>query len=210
MTSLSVTVIVAAHNCAPTIDRAIASALEQAETAEVIVVDDASSDDTVVRAGAWTERDGRVHVISLSENAGPAGARNRAMDAATGDVLAILDSDDFFGPGRLAHLLGDVGWDMAADNVVFVREDATDTLDFAALPGADCGFDDLGLGRFVRGNLSDGLRARGEMGFLKPLMDRRFLERNGLRYDPSLRLGEDYDLYMRMLLAGARFRVTLR
>ena len=42
------------------------------------------------------------------------------------------------------------------------------------------------------------------MGFLKPLMRRAFLDRHGLRYGP-LRLGEDYDLYARALILGARF-----
>lgn len=210
MTSPAVSVIIAAHDCAGTLDRAIGSALAQIETAEVIVVDDASSDDTVTRAEAWERREGRVRVIALSRNGGPAGARNRGFDAATGDTLAILDSDDFLIPGRLGYLLAEPDWEMAADNVVFVRGRSADTLDGDSFSGTGYGFFTVDTKRFVSGNRTDSRRARGEMGFLKPLMSRAFLLQHGLRYDETLRLGEDYDLFTRILLAGARFRVTTR
>ena len=63
---------------------------------------------------------------------------------------------------------------------------------------------------FVEGNLSQKGAARCELGFLKPVMRRAFLERHGLRYDPQLRLGEDYDLYTRCLMKGARFALSHR
>jgi hypothetical protein len=46
---------------------------------------------------------------------------------------------------------------------------------------------------------------RKELGYLKPLIRRSFLDHHGLRYDEGLRLGEDYALYARALAAGARF-----
>ena len=45
------------------------------------------------------------------------------------------------------------------------------------------------------------------LGYLKPLFLRSFMEEAGCRYDPSLAIAEDYDLVLRLLLAGARFRV---
>ncbi len=48
---------------------------------------------------------------------------------------------------------------------------------------------------------------RGEIGFLKPLMRRAFLDQHGLRYNETLRLGEDYDLYARALANGARYKI---
>lgn len=208
MSTPSVSVLIAAHDCAPTLARAVASALDQPETSEVIIVDDASGDDTRACAADWAVRDNRVRLVALDANVGPAGARNRAIDVATGDLLALLDSDDFFLPGRLARLLSQPDCDMIADNVAFVTETSARTLDFAILPGEGLGFESIDACRFIRGNLASADHARGELGFLKPLMSRRFLQRNDLRYDETLRLGEDYDLYVRMLLAGARFRVT--
>ena len=45
---------------------------------------------------------------------------------------------------------------------------------------------------------------RQELGFLKPLIRRSFLDAQGLRYRNDLRLGEDFDLYARALALGAR------
>lgn len=61
---------------------------------------------------------------------------------------------------------------------------------------------------FVVSNLSAAHGGRREMGFLKPLMSRSFLERQGLVYDPGIRLGEDYVLYAQALLCGAVFLLT--
>ncbi len=204
----TVSVLIAAHDCAPTVGRAIASALAQPETQEVVVVDDASGDGTRACVAGWAARDGRVRLIPLDVNTGPASARNRAMQEAGGDVFALLDSDDFFAPGRLARLLAEPGWDMCADNIAFVTEQGAENLDFSALPGVGDDFETINAATFCRGNLASSGHTRGEMGFLKPLLSRAFLRRHDLWYDETLRLGEDYDLYVRLLLAGARFRVT--
>jgi hypothetical protein len=60
---------------------------------------------------------------------------------------------------------------------------------------------------FVRGNLTSRHGGRRELGFVKPLMSRAFLREHGLVY-PDLRLGEDYALYARALVSGARFVLT--
>jgi succinoglycan biosynthesis protein ExoU len=67
---------------------------------------------------------------------------------------------------------------------------------------------DLTLSEFARGNLPTKARRRRELGFLKPIIRRAFLDAHGIRYDPRLRLGEDLLLYSRCLMAGARFKVV--
>ena len=66
----------------------------------------------------------------------------------------------------------------------------------------------LDLSTFVLSNISRPLEPRAELGFLKPLIRRRFLDERALRYDPGLRLGEDYALYVRALMAGATFKIV--
>ena len=61
---------------------------------------------------------------------------------------------------------------------------------------------------FIDGNISRPGQMRRELGFMKPLMRRGFLDRHAMRYDETLRLGEDYALYTEALLRGARFRLT--
>ncbi|WP_171179585.1 glycosyltransferase family 2 protein [Ruegeria sp. HKCCD8929] len=208
--SACVTVIIAAFNAQTTLSRAIRSALVQPETAEVIVVDDASGDDTCAVARDEVERDPRVRLIRQETNQGPAAARNRALDAATSEFVAVLDSDDVFLPQRLELLLSCPSIDMVADNIAFVTQEHLATavgLDWSAIAPD---FTPLGTTEFVLGNLRKQGVSRGELGFLKPVLSRAFLEKHKLRYDPALRLGEDYDLYVRMLLAGARMCLTRR
>jgi succinoglycan biosynthesis protein ExoU len=204
-----VAVLIAAHNAAATIGAAVRSALAQPEAREVIVVDDASNDGTGKIALAAAQGDNRLHVLSAERNLGPAAARNVAIAASSAPIIALLDADDLFLTGRLGALLAQPGWDLIADNIVFLPPGA----DPAALLSGDApapGLSALDLAGFVRGNLPREGQERGELGFLKPLIRRDFLDRFGLRYDPDLRLGEDYDLYVRALLHGARFLVSHR
>lgn len=202
----TVCVVIAAMNAEGTIGRAVRSALREDEVSEVVVVDDASSDATAEAAEATGEGSPRLTVIRLSENVGPSAARNRAIAASTAPLIAILDADDFLLPGRFAPMLADGDFDFVADNILFV--DAADpgladirASRFEPQPSL------LTLEAFVAGNISKRGKPRGEIGFLKPVMRRAFLDRHGLRYREEMRLGEDYDLYARALVRGARYRV---
>lgn len=207
-----VAVIIPAWSAAATLERAVESALAQRDIAvEVVVVDDCSPDDTIAVAEALAARDPRVHAHRQAANAGPAAARNAAIAASRAPWICPLDSDDFMEPGRLAALLAlarDGTWDFAADDLLKVDETDIAGPRSRLFAREEIGTLTLDLAGFVRGNLSSKHGGRGELGFIKPLMRRRFLEAHGLRYDESMRLGEDYDLYARALMAGARFCLT--
>lgn len=202
----TVCVIIAAMNAEETIGRAVRSALREDEVSEVVVVDDASRDATAEAAERAGDGSPHLTVIRLAENVGPSAARNRAIAASTAPLIAILDADDFLLPGRFAPMLetGDV--DFVADNILFV--DAADPdLDAIRARRFEPQPSELTLAAFVSGNISERGKPRGEIGFLKPVMRRAFLDRHGLRYREEMRLGEDYDLYARALLRGARYRI---
>ncbi|WP_435171523.1 glycosyltransferase family 2 protein [Falsirhodobacter sp. 1013] len=206
----TVSVIIPAHNSRRTIAQAIRSALAEPEVTEVIVVDDASGDDTAAVAQGCEDGSQRLRVIRLDRNVGPAKARNQAIDVATAPWIAILDSDDILLPGRFARLFAAGPFDLAADNIALVPDPMRDTVtpqDIAAFPDAPA---EMSLSGFVAGNLGgrDGM-GRDETGLLKPVIRRDFLQRSGLRYDERLRLGEDFILYVRLMARGARF-VTIR
>lgn len=95
-----VSVIVTTYNRAGEVERAIDSALAQDHPAtEVVVVDDASQDDTPARLAAYGER---IRVVARPVNGGVAAARNSGIFAAAGDYLQFLDSDDALLPGCLS------------------------------------------------------------------------------------------------------------
>jgi succinoglycan biosynthesis protein ExoU len=202
----TVCVIIAAKNAAATIARAVRSALAEDAVAEVVVVDDGSTDETGAEVLSADDGTGRLKLIGFEHNRGPAAARNTAIEASTAPLIAILDADDFFLPGRFTHIMAEDDWDFIADNIVFVKEESVGQIrngvqQFQRQARL------LDLEAFITGNISQRGKQRGEIGFLKPVMRREFLDRHQLRYKEDLRLGEDYDLYARALVAGARYKV---
>ncbi len=204
---MTVAVIITARNAEATIGDAVGSALDQPEVSEVVVVDDASTDTTSALACAAAGGDKRLAIIRQEVNIGPAAARNLAIAQSTAAFIAILDADDYFLPGRFTRLFQHSDWDIIADNIVFVPDIAPGRVDPASLPQETAGSEALDLAAFVRGNITGSVQ-RGELGFLKPVIRRSVLCRDKPVYDPALWLGEDYDLYVRLLLQGARFRLT--
>jgi glycosyltransferase involved in cell wall biosynthesis len=94
-------VIIATYNRAELIEECIDSVLNQSEeNFELILVDDASTDDTQTRL--LKIQDSRVKIITLKQNAGRQRARNIAISHANSHYIAILDSDDIMYKHRLA------------------------------------------------------------------------------------------------------------
>lgn len=199
----TVCVIIAAKNAEKTIGKAVGSALAQPEVAEVVVVDDGSDDRTMAAAAAANDASGRLDILGFVENRGPSAARNRAIAVSRAPLIAILDADDVFFPGRFRQMLACPDWDFIADNIAFMAEaePLRQPAQFAPRPRQ------LDLKAFVEGNISRRGAPRGELGFLKPVMRRAFLDAHGLRYREEMRLGEDYELYVRALANGARYTV---
>ena len=89
--SMTISVVIPAYNAEKYIGRAIDSVLGQSRVAdEVIVVDDGSVDDTAAVVEGYGEK---VRLIR-QENAGASVARNRGIEAASGEWIAFLDADD--------------------------------------------------------------------------------------------------------------------
>jgi glycosyltransferase involved in cell wall biosynthesis len=100
----TVSVVIPAFNCAATIQEAVATARAQTHRPlEIIVIDDASSDDTLAKLAAIAGPD--LVVIRNRRNAGGAAARNRGIEFARGDVIAFLDADDLWAPTKLEQQL---------------------------------------------------------------------------------------------------------
>lgn len=99
--TLPVSVVIPAYQRAGLIGRAVRSALAQLPLppAQVLVVDDGSSDDTAQEAAA-----AGATVLRQPVNAGVSAARNAGVEAAVHDWIALLDSDDEWLPGHLERV----------------------------------------------------------------------------------------------------------
>jgi hypothetical protein len=97
-----ISVIVAVKNGEATIGMALKSLQAQSlSPREILVVDDASSDETARIVSQLAAADPRVRLVRNTRAAGAYGARNTGLQLATGDVMAFHDADDWAHPRRL-------------------------------------------------------------------------------------------------------------
>ncbi|MGY0798315.1 glycosyltransferase family 2 protein [Lysobacter sp. A286] len=100
--SPKVSVVMPVYNAADTVAQSMRSVLEQTYAGlELVVIDDCSNDGSAEVVEGIARTDPRVAILRLPCNGGVAAARNAGIQAATGDYLAFLDSDDWWHPGKL-------------------------------------------------------------------------------------------------------------
>ena len=109
------------YNVEPFLDECLRSIAGQTfADLEVVMVDDGSTDRSAAIAERFAERDARFRLIS-QPNAGLGAARNTGLEAATGEHLAFVDSDDVLPPDAYERLIGSLdrtGSDFATGNVL--------------------------------------------------------------------------------------------
>jgi glycosyltransferase involved in cell wall biosynthesis len=188
-----ITVIVPVYNGGGLLDEAIHSVLRQSGVAfELIVVDDGSTDDTAARVTAV--RDRRVRLVRLPRNQGTAAARNAGIAEARSALLAFLDADDMCTPGRLEaqwrHLEAQPRVDVLGGALEIVDEGGR-RIGYRAYP--------LTHERIVSRLPCVCSLAVSAVAARKAAV----LAVGG--FTPDCRYVEDYDLWSRMALNGARF-----
>jgi glycosyltransferase involved in cell wall biosynthesis len=98
----TLSIILPVYNGARFLKDALRSALEQQHPSfEILIIDDGSTDNTPAIVAATS---GPIRYFR-QENRGPSAARNRGIRLARGSVLAFLDADDLWPPGKLARQL---------------------------------------------------------------------------------------------------------
>jgi glycosyltransferase involved in cell wall biosynthesis len=186
-----VSVVVPSYNAERFLAAALDSALEQSGVAlEVVVVDDGSSDGTGAILSRYADRIRVAH----QDHRGPAAARNAAIREARGEYVALLDADDRFRPGKLARQTAvldgrpDVGivytgWDVVDGNGNPLPHQGWSREDGDVLP------------RLLLGNLAHPVAVL--------LRRAQILDAGG--FDETLQVNEDWDLFLRLTLRGARW-----
>jgi succinoglycan biosynthesis protein ExoO len=198
----AVSVLIPAYNVADYLDASVASALGQDVEVEVIIVDDCSTDGGATAAAIRRlEADPRVRGFRLPSNGGPSAARNKGLDEARGEWIALLDADDWFAPGRLAYLL-EVAETAGADAV---SDDQMLITDGAEKPWTTI-YELAGWKQDEEGRrLSPAEMGRRDW-ILKPMFRTAWLRSSGLRFHlVRNRAGEDFEFFMNAMLLGVHW-----
>jgi glycosyltransferase involved in cell wall biosynthesis len=191
--SLSVTAIVPTYNYAHFVSRAIESVLAQTYTPiECLVVDDGSTDETpavLARFGA------RIRVVR-KQNAGLSAARNAGIAVAQGELVGLLDADDWWEPEKIARqvalfdvrpALAAVGCGVRWQRPAGSAERAHPTWRAPAPLGTQAdNLRAIAVRKLTIGGSGSGLLAR-----------RAIFEQVG-PFDTSLRAAEDWDMWLRI------------
>ena len=197
-----VSIVIPAYKVEKYLDKCLSSVIDQTErNIEVLVVDDASPDSTRQVIEHFAATDARVRPILLAKNGGVCNARNAALDLATGDWVAIVDSDDWLSPHRLARMVAvaqERGADIVIDDQYFIREGAAAPC-ARLLLDEPAGASPLDAVHFVT-------RDRPEYmgyGLAKPLIRRGFLDDHNIRYRLGTERYEDFLILIECFAKGA-------
>jgi O-antigen/teichoic acid export membrane protein/GT2 family glycosyltransferase/2-polyprenyl-3-methyl-5-hydroxy-6-metoxy-1,4-benzoquinol methylase len=185
-----------AYRAAEYISAAIDSVLNQSYTDHEIIVVNDGSPDTVELESVLRAYNDRIRYIGQS-NRGCSAARNLAIRAARGRLLAFLDADDYWEP------------DYLAEQVSFLESNPL--VDLVYADGLLVGNSPLAGRTFMQTSPSQGdvtlqalLEARCTVLLSGTLARRQSILDVGL-FDEKLRCSEDYDLWLRLAMNGGRF-----
>jgi len=181
-----VSVVIASYNMGHYLTEAVESVLAQSYPhVEVQIVDDGSSDDTAQRVQRWRD-DPRVRVFTQA-NAGQARAKNKGVELSRGRFVAFLDADDVWLPGKLARQMP-----------LFAGRPELGVV-YSDYQCMDAGGQLLakGVTPMRRGWVSGALLVENFVCYSAGVVRRECLERDG-RFDETLGMGIDYDLWLRL------------
>ena len=193
-------VIMPLYNKAPYVRKAVESVVGQTfGDWELIVVDNGSTDGSGEIVSKFT--DSRIRMIRVEENIGPGGARNRGVAEATAPYISFLDADDWWEPTFLEEMAGQI-----------------ERHPNAGIYGTGYYIVKNGKKRIAPIGVDDGF-VEGEINYCRvyaktlcmPLtsisvaMPREIFNETG-GFNTRLRLGEDFDLWIRIAL---KYRAVL-
>ncbi|KIG10250.1 glycosyl transferase family 2 [Caballeronia concitans] len=187
-----VTVVIPAFNAEPFIGEAIASIQRQTlEDWQLIVVDDGSTDQTLSAARQAAGDDPRIRLIRFDRNEGISAASNAGFDAARGEFIARVDSDDRAVPHRLAAQVAAFRNSdrlAAAGSHASVFGDVPDGVAYCAQGDAN-----------IKARLLDGVNTISG-GTL--MVRRSFVRAHDIRFDETARSAEDIGYLAAVMAAG--------
>lgn len=207
MALCEISVIIPVYNIQQHLRECLDSVLGQSYPhLQVICVDDGSTDESPAILAQYAQKDPRVQVIR-QQNAGPGAARNTGLEAATGEYVIFLDSDDWFEPDFLAKMV-DTAVREGAD-VAICRAVEFDTNSGRELPSQW-----MMKKQYLPGKLAFAPQEMADHLFQftygmpwDKFYRRELLTTSGIRY-PALKNSEDLAFVYPTLLAAKRIAVV--
>lgn len=194
-----VTVIIPTYNRARLIGKAIESVFNQTYSDfEIIIVDDGSTDETASEVAQYGSRIRYLY----QKHAGSSEARNLALRASTGELIAFLDSDDVWYPKKLEKQIGLFDRDPSVGLVYSFTQMIDEKGNALELETRKC----LQWHReaFQRGYSYETISKFCVLWPSTVVIRKSCLERTGF-FDPRTESFEDWDLYLRLALEGVHF-----
>lgn len=195
MAVMKVSVIIPTYNRGRYISDCIDSVLNQTfYDLEVIVVDDGSTDDT--KKIVQKIDDDRVTYIATANSGRPAVPRNIGLSRARGEYISFLDSDDLWVPWKLE------------EQILLMEEKKEIDVSYGnVIPFDEAGEKDVVLKWpfFKNGTPKYRLLLGNFVTSITVVMRSRFLTEHNLRFNEKLLWVEDYDLWLRSAMCGAKF-----
>lgn len=190
-TSPALSIVIPSYNVAPYIEAAIVSALDQVFTdLEVVVVNDGSTDETpaIIQRIADERADPRLRIIHRP-NGGLSAARNTGIEAARGEFIGFLDSDDIWHPAKaqkhMAQLRADPSIGISFSYSAYIEEGGKPTGGFL-------------FAKKTEPTLHDMIRRNHIGNGSTPIVRRACFEVAGV-FREELKSCEDYEMWCRIL-----------
>lgn len=189
-----------AFNAGKTISDSIESVINQSfKEWELLVIDDGSSDNTVLIVVEFQNKDERIKLLKLEKNGGLSNARNKGCEIARGDFVAFLDSDDLWNPVKLER---QVEYHQSHTECVISH---TDFEGFTETGVIKRPWKNFLIGESSKqGNLLPILYYQNVVGVLTVMIRREIFNSVG-GFDVSLWTFEDQDLWIRIADRGYHF-----
>jgi glycosyltransferase involved in cell wall biosynthesis len=195
-------VVIPAYNCAAYVGQAIESVLNQTigrRYIETIVLDDGSSDATAQQVRAFGSA---VRLVEL-DHGGVSKARNTGIELARAPVVAFLDADDYWLPHRLERALARLESEerIFVNTEFFIETDGERARDSYYHSRKLCCLFDLSAPAQLTFALEENFISSMVVAPAQAL-------RAAGGFNPHLRYGEDWDLWLRLLQAGYAARLV--
>lgn len=196
-------IIVPVYNCGNYVGRCIKSILAQEEQYECFIIDDGSTDNSMEVIQHYIKEDARIKILS-QRNAGQSAVRNRAIREATGKYLVFIDADDFVSDRALAVIKKTI-INRNLQVAVFNTYAYDETLSKAMLRKPIIEKEYVDGKSFFKMFSSSG---RYIFSAWVAVVERNYIEENGLYFNEGLSHGEDEVWLTKVLILAERVGVS--